>query len=418
MTYKKINIKKFLSKFSQNELISQLFKINDAKNVPHIMDTPDDGKISKENVEEWYAFYLGLDDERRVTIYEAIEKINYISNFDAYQIIESFKPRKSDGEKILTANDILAETYNDKALAFYLDQEESKKESKIEDVIHIYSFYKISGYKRYEAKDNVKDIKKVDENIAERFEAILEAQMGTYVKVDSKTIEYDNMYFTKIIYTDAKEKEFNFVYIKEVGEVLVKAVGSKQVVFEYAENYIKKLTGYAMDPKEPQYYINIFVDKNYKKLFTKENSEEYNKNGLEKADNKISTNINLKYPLDDDNLIYDWYIKSVKLSRKINTISFNFSKSDEVKNMTPLYVTLLESNIDINTYNIESISVVASVKTVNVKSKTVKKNISINIKENSTNLNILKKEHRAVDKLLKDKKIFVGYKVIELQNKK
>ena len=417
MTYKKINIKKFLSKFSQNELISQLFKINDAKNVPHIMDTPDGGKISKENVEEWYAFYLGLDDERRVAIYQAIEKINYISNFDAYQIIESFKNKNSNGEKILTANDILAETYNDKALAFYLD-EKTKKENKIEDVIHIYSFYKISGYKRYEAKDNVKDIKKVDEIIVERFEAILEAQIGTYVKVDSKTLEYDNMYFTKIIYTDAKEKEFNFVYIKEAGEVLVKASGSKQAVFEYAENYIKKLTGYAMDPKEPQYDMNIFVDKNYKKLFAKENNQDF----------KNLENKNLKYPLDDDNLIYDWYIKSVKLSRKINTISFNFSKSDEVKNMMPLYVTLLESNIDINTYNIEYISVVASVKTNSNKSKnsasensiskTVKKNISINIKENSTNLNILKKEHRAVDKLLKDKKVFVGYKVIELQNKK
>lgn len=432
MTYKKINVKKFFGNFTQNDMISNLFGSCEVPNIPFIKGYEEGKKISKENAEEWYAFYLSLEDESRLSIYSKIEKINYLSNFQAHQIYDSFKIRKSNGEKDLTANEIMAENYFDKAMAFVLDNPENKKNNEelevadlsgpVEKVIHVYSFYKNSGYKRFEAEGNVlknikslsddkssdnEDFKKskdnfkqIDSALEERFENILEAQNGVYVKVNSKTLEYDNMYFTKISYQDLKEKELFFVYIKDSKEVILKAAGSKQIVFEYAENYMKKLTGYAMNPKEPNYDINIFIDKNCKESLANESSK-----------------INLKYPLDNDNIIYDWYVKSIKLSRKVNSISFNFTKSDEMKNMLPLYATLAESNIDINTYNIESLSVVCSVKiNTNNINKVGKKNISLSIKTNSTNLNILKKEHRELDKLLKDKKIFTGYKVIEMKS--
>ncbi len=424
MTYRKINIKKFFSKFTQNMLIAQLFKMHNLKKIPNILDVDSQGKISKENIEQWQAFYLSLEGDVRSELYESIEKINYISNFEALNISETFKSDKVENlnkgetsesiEKVLTQNEILAQSYSDKALAFYIDYFE-----KVDEVVHLFSFYKLSGYKRYQAKGDViiqdskinklENIEIVDKNLSERFENIIESRLGSFVKVDSKTLECDNMYFTKIKYKDGKDVEIYFVYIKDIGEVIVKASGSKQIVFEYAESYIKKLTGYAMDAKEQEYDMDIFVDKDYKDLFSK--------------DKKDNNKRNIKYPLYSESLIYDWYIKSIKISRKINAISFNFAKSDEVKNMLPLYSTLMESGIDIKSYNIESMSLVATIKTSQSKdnnsiSKTVKKNISINIKENGTSLNILKKEHREIDKILKENNVMAGYKAIDLQNKK
>ena len=420
MIYKKINTKKFWWKFSQNQIISDLFEAHNAKSIPNIPDIAGSAKISSDNADEWHAFYLGLDDETRTNVYESIEKINFISNFQAYQILEIFKAKTAEGEKVLTAREIIAENYFDKAAAFYLDYFE-----KIDDVVHVYSFYKLSGWKRYEAKGNIVDLSSsenkkerrsnlelIDDTLVERFESLLEAQLGTYVKVESKTLEYDNIYFTKLNYRDGKDKEVYFAYIKDVSEVIVKASGAKQLVFEYAENYIKKLTSYAMDPKEAKYNLNLFVNADYKNIIIQ--SINQNKDSDSFAESKSKTSINIKYPLDNDNVIYDWYVKGIKLNRKINTISFAFAKSDEVRNMLPLYATLAESSIDINTYNIESLSLVLSVKTNNIKAS--KKNVSLNIKTNSSNLNILKKEHRDIDKLLKDKKIMTGYEVIEMKN--
>jgi hypothetical protein len=42
----------------------------------------------------------------------------------------------------------------------------------------------------------------------------------------------------------------------------------------------------------------------------------------------------------------------------------------------------------------------------------VKKNISVSIKDNITSLNLLKKEHRLIDDILKNKGIMMGYKAI------
>jgi hypothetical protein len=47
-----------------------------------------------------------------------------------------------------------------------------------------------------------------------------------------------------------------------------------------------------------------------------------------------------------------------------------------------------------------------------------KKNVGVIIKENSTNLNILKKEHRLIDKILKDRTVCNGWKDIEISKQK
>ena len=47
-----------------------------------------------------------------------------------------------------------------------------------------------------------------------------------------------------------------------------------------------------------------------------------------------------------------------------------------------------------------------------------KKNVGVIIKENATNLNILKKEHRLIDKILKDRAVATGYKDIEISKQK
>ena len=69
---KKVNIKKFLGKFTQNNLLEKLFKIHNLKNIPNIISGPNDTKVS----ELWFEYYKSLDLEERENLNQSFEKIN------------------------------------------------------------------------------------------------------------------------------------------------------------------------------------------------------------------------------------------------------------------------------------------------------------------------------------------------------
>ena len=123
---KKVNIKKFLLKFTQNNLLKQLFEMHnekikgvDGKNknkfiVPSILDTKnaaENGKVS----EGWYEFYKSLELEDRESINESIEQINTLCNKDAHTVCKEFISKVAP-----TANEVMAFSFHDRALAFYI----------------------------------------------------------------------------------------------------------------------------------------------------------------------------------------------------------------------------------------------------------------------------------------------------------
>ncbi len=373
---KKVNIKKFFSKFTKNSIVYKIFEMHNIQNIPLVMDTANAGKVD----DTYFDFYKGLELEDREKVTESIEEINKMANFDAHIICKKYISSTNP-----TPFEVLAESYHDKAVAFYFDHFE-----KVEEILFIISFYKKNGYKVFEAKGVLeKDIEQVDIELKTRFQELLEVNIGSQVIAESKTVKYDDMYMTKISYRDGGDREIFLVYIPESKEVLVKASGNKEVVFGYAESYIKKLIGYAMDYSEREYDMQKFVD--------------------------VGNEPDTKSPIYDNPHIISWYIKNIKMLSGKNNLGLTFKKSDEEKYMSAMYSAFSDFNI------LKSAAGNSGLKIVNVTlnfevSKSdynaVKKNISVSLKDNTSSLNLLKKEHRLIDDILKNRGVMLGYKSI------
>jgi hypothetical protein len=377
---KKVNIKKFLSKFTQNSLLVQLFKMHEIKNIPNIIDGKNDEKISG----EWYEFFKSLELEKREEVSETISNINMLCSKDSYDIYKEYISKVTP-----TTNEIIAFSFYDKALAFYIDHFE-----KFEDIVFIISFYKKNGYKRYEAKGKVeKDIELVNDELKEKYSEYLEGVIGSSVSASLviKTLKHDDMYFTNINYKDNGDKSISLVYIPELSEIIIKAASSKEVQFSIAEIYMKKLNGYAMDYKELSYDLDKFV--NLK---------------------------DTKAPLYDNTNITSWHVKSVKMISGRSQINFTFKASDEEKYMQGMHNVLANLNmtdgLHSGVHKINSVGLNMQVSSQDYNKG--KKNVGVIIKDNSTSLNILKKEHRLIDKILKDRAVCLGFKDIEISKQK
>jgi hypothetical protein len=385
---KKVNIKKFLSKFTQNSLLVQLFKMHEVKNIPNILDGKNDEKVS----DDWDELYKSLELEKREEINKTISNINILCSKDSYDIYKEYLSKVTP-----TANEIMAFSFNDKALAFYIDHFE-----KFEDITFIISFYKKNSWKRFEAKGEVKkeiesdkknNIVGVNDELREKFSEYLEAVIGSNVSssLEVKTLKHDNMYFTNIKYKDGGDKNISLVYIRELGEVILKASGSKEAQFSYAEMYMKKITEYAMDYKELSYDLDTFV-----------NLQDF------------------KSPLQDNTNVNAWAVKGVKITSGRSQINFTFKLSDEEKYMQGLHNTFNNLNmiegLKSGIHKINSVSI--NMQVMGEDYNKGKKNVGVIIKENSTNLNILKKEHRLIDKILKDRTVCNGWKDIEISKQK
>ena len=385
---KKVNIKKFLSKFTQNTLLKQLFEMHneiDKKGkkkftVPNIMDGKNDEKVT----DDWYEFYKSLELEDRENINESIEKINLLCNKDSNDIYKNYTSKTDP-----TANEVIAFSFHDKGLAFFIDHFE-----KFEDIIFIISFYKKNSWKRFEAKGAVeKDIEVIDEELKEKYSEYLEAVIGSSVgaSLEVKTLKHDNMFMTNISYRDGGIKNISLVYLFEHQEVMVKASGNKEVQFAYAEMYMKKVNGFAMDYKEMSYDLDTFV-----------NLEDF------------------KAPLQDNTNVNAWAVKSVKLISGRSQINITFKLSDEEKYMQGMHNTFENLNmlegLKSGIHKINNVSF--NMQVTGEDYNKGKKNVGVIIKENATNLNILKKEHRLIDKILKDRAVATGYKDIEISKQK
>ncbi len=377
---KKVNIKKFLSKFTQNSLLVELFKMHEIKNIPNIIDAKNEEKVSG----EWYDFYQSLELEKREELSETISNINILCDKDSYDIYKEYISKVTP-----TANEIVAFSFHDKGLAFYIDHFE-----KFEDIVFLISFYKKNGYKRYEAKGEVKkDIEIIDAELVEKYSEYLEAVIGSSVlsSLEVKTLKHDNMYFSNISYKDGGIKNISLVYVRELGEVILKASGSRETQFSYAEMYMKKLAEYAMDYKELSFDLDTFVN-------------------LSDA----------KAPLQDNTNINSWAIKGVKIINGRNTINFTFKLSDEEKCMQGLHNTFsnlsMTDGLKSGVHKINSVSI--NMQVMGEDYNKGKKNVGVIIQENGTNLNILKKEHRLIDKILKDRAVCLGWKDIEISKQK
>ena len=381
---KKINIKKFFSKFTQNSLLVQLFKMHEVKSITNVMDGKNDANENSRVSDEWYEFFKSLELEKREEISETISQINILCSKDSNDIYKNYISKVTP-----TANEIIAFSFHDKALAFYVDHFE-----KFEDITFIISFYKKNSWKRFEAKGKIeKDIEVINDELKEKYSEYLEGVIGSSVSASLviKTLKHDNMYFTNISYKDGGIKNISLVYIPELGEVILKASGNKEIQFSYAEMYMKKLNGFAMDYKEISYNLDTFV-----------NLEDF------------------KAPIFDNTNVNTWAIKSIKILSGRNTINFTFKLSDEEKYMQGMHNTFSNLNmidgLKSGIHKINSVSL--NIQVTGEDYNKGKKNVGVIIKENGTNINILKKEHRLIDKILKDRVVCTGWKDIEISKQK
>ena len=140
---KKVNIKKFLSSITENQILESLFKLNKIEGVPEIHDNMD----KKDKAKIVYEFYKNLDPENRLEIEDTINLIGVLDNKHAQKIIKSkFKDTATLNTPLVT----LSKSVTDLAIAFYIEHFE-----KVEEISTIAHFYLKSGYKRFESNNKL-----------------------------------------------------------------------------------------------------------------------------------------------------------------------------------------------------------------------------------------------------------------------
>lgn len=373
------NIKSFLYKLTEYELVKNFFVKNDLSDLPLIINL--DSESSKQDL---YNFYLNLENEQKKNLNEIIEKLILLSNWQTNKIIQSFVDDKS-------INYIMADNYYDKALAFYLDSEIEV----FEKVCDICSFYKVNSWKRFEAHGDIHisetNLDQVTENIKNKYVDKYYEDNKVFVNVHNiQTYFYDNKYFCFIdIKEDNKEiKRIYCVYIKEISEVLVKMSGNYNEVFAIAEMFIKKLTGYALDIKVESYDMN-FIN-NY----------------------LISNNESALENIFANPFIINWRIRGINFKNKDNIFNLKFNKNDNSQGLNDLLKIKDNFNINISDFEIDSFAFEWTLLLSGI--DTVKKKVRLMIKKNSSNINPLKNEHLIIYKMLKEKSFFQGFILKEL----
>lgn len=388
---KKVNIKKFLSNITENQILEALFKMssNEKSKITGIPEIHENMN-KKDKAKVIYEFYKNLDPEYRLELEDNISLIGVLDNKHAQKIIKS-KYSKTDvveGRKESTLNTpliILSKTYTDLAIAFYIEHFE-----KVEEVKNITNFYLKSGYKRYEANDKLfKDIGTKMDQLSEKFTELLSENENT-THVEVSTYEYDKKYFTTIKY-DKNTKEILFVFIPELKELLMRASGNFERLFSFAENYLRIMNGFSINPKELEFDLSYFIN-----IFDKEKKI---------AEQSLTT------PLMPHADTKSWQMLSINLERnatkqKIN-LTFPASKEAVGKSgFAEMMDIFREENIKL--YEVTKLRIKADVTDTSVKKG--HSTTSITLEKNKANLNLLKPEHVSLSKILLDNKVCLGWK--------
>ncbi|MDQ5957142.1 MAG: hypothetical protein QG614_117 [Patescibacteria group bacterium] len=378
---KKVNIKKFLSDITENQILESLFSLNKITNTPEVNENMD----KKERSKILYEFYKNLDPENRLDIEDTINLISPLSNKYSFAIIKSFIKSNKIKETPLI---VLSKTYTDLAIALYIENFE-----KVEELKSISNFYLKSGYKRYETNDKpFKDIITNNDKLSEKFTELLSENENT-THVEVSTYEYDDKYFTTIKY-DKNTKELLLIFIPKLGELLLKASGNFEKLFSYAENYLRIMNGFSINPKNLDYNLSSFLN-------MKDKTGEI-------------TEASINSPLMPHKDVRTWQLLNITLERSATKqkINFTFPSSKEATGKVQLADSMeIFQSENIKLYDVTKLRLKAD-----VNDSTVKKGhsiCSVTLEKNKSNLNLLKPEHVMLNQVLLDNKICLGWKEIQ-----
>lgn len=375
---KKVNIKKFLSSITENQILESLFKLNKIEGVPEIHDNMD----KKDKAKIVYEFYKNLDPENRLEVEDTINQIGLLDNKHAQKII---KNKYKDTATLNTPLIILSKSVTDLSIAFYAEHFE-----KVEEIATITHFYLKSGYKRFESNNKiVADIDTKNDMLTEKFTELL-SENDNAAHVEVSTYEYDKKYFTTVKY-DKNTKEILFVFIPELSELLMRASGGFEKLFLYAENYQRIMNGYSINPKELDYDLSNFMtvaDKN----------------------NQV-TEGSLATPLMPHKDVRKWEVLNITLERNATKqkINFSFVSSPDAVGKTQLADLLdIFQAENVRLYEVIKVRLKADVTDTSVKKG--HSTTSVTLEKNKSNLNLLKPEHITLNQVLLDNKVCNGWK--------
>lgn len=374
---KKSNIKSFFKKIRQYNLLQDFFIMNNINNLPM------DNLQNESGYENVYDFYLSLESDIRRDIKLELEKIIFISNFTANKIANSFSSTE-------TTHSIIADNYQEKSLAFYLDNFDL-----VNTVVNIYSFYKVSGWKRFEAKGQATKenilLSDIKDQWIERYSEKYFEDNKTHINIlDSNIYFYDNKYFAFIDIADdvvgrVISKRIYIVFLPEIAEVMIKMSGNFVEVFSMAEMFMKKLANVSIDMSEEKYNFDIILSDMFNNI----------------DDNDNNSNILLHHS------IMDWRIKSLNVKNNENILNLKFNKNPNSKYFNDLIIFSKNYNLNFVGFDIDNMSF--DIQMIIAGIDVIKKRISLNLKKNKSNLNLLKQEHLSLHKILKEKGIFEGF---------
>jgi hypothetical protein len=400
---KKINPKTFFKKLTQNAIVEAIFAKHTISGIPYATENMD----TKETGSLWFNFYDTQESPVKSDLLVDFSIISSLANEKSLHVLNSLTSINAT-EKPLS---VLAESSMDKAAAFFIEQPEH-----IDAAISISNFYTKSGWVRFKAHSKKPDsLEYVDEEIAKAFSDSLLRSDNRFVR--SSTYALDDMYYTRISSEDAPAlemaydadtdgykakstrtvREICFVFIPSIAEVLIKASGNREAQYEYAEKYVRTLTGNGIEAKEMQLDLSYF---------------------------KNNTNTDGNYPIAIGNGIESWRVRSVELLKpeSKHILSLKFPNTKEDMYMSPMWMFLKDLGVstDLVGFVIKKISfevVVQDNKSTDSKGGLAKVLVNMSM-DHKCNLNMLLETHRKIDTILQVIGINMGFQDMQVKEEK
>ena len=381
---KKINLKKFFINTKSHEVLSSFFKNYELSDVPFVPETTspkDRGSILVE-------FYKNIDDiDKKKTIAKDIADISLLCSIDGAKILENIF--KDSGNLEL----IMSESLHDIAISYFLNDNKLFLEAK-----KVFEAYTKTGWQRYPAeKKAVKDIDEVNKTLKDVFKTIFSNQNSNTntgeeeSAVSVQTTKFEDLYIT--IVSDENVTIY-LVYMPDHGEVLVKAKGKKETLYEYAETYMRNMTGESIENKVIAYDITRFID--------------------------VQNEDNILAPLGNFTGVRSWHMKNIELANNNlkQKIKLTFPTLSEKPGAGQMWEMLNELKLKdkLETMQIVKINIMFSLFDENNTDSKI--NVNLALSATTSNLNIINKRHRTVDEMLKMAAVNIGFVDLDTEKEK
>jgi hypothetical protein len=381
---KKINLKKFFINTKSHEVLSSFFKNYELSDVPFVPETTspkDRGSILVE-------FYKNIDDaDKKKSIARDISDISLLCSIDGAKILENIF--KDNGNIEL----IMSESLHDIAISYFLNDAKLFLEAK-----KVFEAYTKTGWQRYPAENRaVEDISEVNKTLKDVFKTIFSNQNSNTSTGEEETIvSVQTTKFEDLYITIVSDENINIylVYMPTHGEVLVKAKGKKETLYEYAETYMRNMTGESIENKVIAYDITRFID-------------------TENEDNILA-------PLGNFTGVRSWHMKNIELANNNlkQKIKLTFPALSEKPGSGQMWEMLNELKLKdkLETMQIVKINIMFSLFDENNTDSKI--NVNLALSSTTSNLNIINKRHRTVDEMLKMAAVNIGFVDLDTEKEK